>query len=84
MVNFVMHTTDSVLTHCCRATQKCVIALPCVVDESRISTFFLHDILHMHLSSRLAHLLLQGYRQPDAGCLGLKLQINRLVMTAYF
>jgi hypothetical protein len=27
------------LTHCRRATQKCVIALPCVVDGSRISTF---------------------------------------------
>ena len=27
------------LTHCRRATQKCVIALPCVVDGSRISAF---------------------------------------------
>jgi len=28
------------LTHCRRATQKCVIALPCVVDRSRIAAFF--------------------------------------------
>jgi len=27
------------LTHCRRATQKCVIALPCVFDGSRVSTF---------------------------------------------
>jgi len=31
------------LTHCRRVTQKCVIALPCVVDGSCISTFFLHN-----------------------------------------
>jgi len=41
----------------------------------------LHNILHMRLS---AHFSLQGYRQLDAGCLGLKLQINRPFMTPYF
>jgi hypothetical protein len=45
---------------------------------------FLHDVLHMHLSAGLAHFLLQGYLQLDAGCLCLKLQINRPVMTPYF
>jgi len=38
--------------------------------------FFLRDILHMSLSSGLTHLLLQGYWQLDAGCLGLKLQTD--------
>jgi len=45
---------------------------------------FLHDVLHMHLSSGLAHFPLQGYPQFDAGCLGLKSQIIRPVMTPYF
>jgi len=45
---------------------------------------FLHDILYMHFSDGLAQFSLQGYRQLDAGCLCLKLQINRLVMTSYF
>jgi hypothetical protein len=45
---------------------------------------FLHDVLYMRLSAGLAHLLLQGYQQLDAGCLGLKLQINRTFMTTYF
>ena len=31
--------TQRLLTICCRATQKCMIALPCVVDGSRISMF---------------------------------------------
>ena len=51
----------NMLTHCRWATQKCVIALLCVVDRSRISTFFLHDVLHICLSCGLAHLSLQGY-----------------------
>ena len=72
------------LTHCRRATQKCVVALPCVVDGSCISTFFLHDILHICLSSGLALLSLQCYRQLDAVCFVLKLQINRPVMAPYF
>ena len=38
----------------------------------------------MHLSAGLAHFSLQGYRQLDAGCLGVKLQINRQVMTPIF
>jgi len=38
----------------------------------------------MRLSAGLANFSLQGYRQLDAGCLGLKLQINRPVMTPYF
>ena len=45
---------------------------------------FLHDVLHMHLSAGLAHFLLQRYRQLVAGCLGLNLQINRLVMTPLY
>ena len=45
---------------------------------------FLHNVLHMHLSAGLAHFSLQGYRQHDAGCLGLKLQIKGKVMTLYF
>ena len=72
------------LTHCCQATQKHVIALQNVVDGSRLSTFFLHHVLHICLTSGLAHLLLQVYWQPDAGCFGLKLQINRPIMTPYF
>jgi hypothetical protein len=31
---------SSFLTPCRRATQKCVITVPCVVDGSRISAFF--------------------------------------------
>ena len=77
-------TKEASLTHCHWATQKCVITLPCIVDGSRISTFFLHDVLHICLSCGLVHLSLQGYRQLDAGCLGLKLQINRPVTTPYF
>ena len=45
---------------------------------------FLHYVLHMRLSAGLAHLSLQRYRQLDAGCLVLKLQINRTIMTSYF
>jgi hypothetical protein len=45
---------------------------------------FLHDVVHMCLSPGLAHFLLQGYRQLDAGCLGLNLQINRPLMTPCF
>jgi len=41
---------------------------------------FLHDVLHVRLSAGLTHLSLQGYWQLDAGCLGLKLQTNRLVL----
>ena len=58
------------LTPCRRATQKCVITVPCVVDGSRISAFFLRDVLHMRFTLGLAHLSLQGYRKLDAGCLG--------------
>ena len=38
---------------------------------------FLHNILHMHLSTGLSHLLFQGYWQLVAGCLGLMLQTNQ-------
>jgi len=38
----------------------------------------------MRLPLGLAHLSLQGYRQLDAGCLGVKLQTNRPVLTPYF
>ena len=38
----------------------------------------------MRLSAGLAHFLLQGNRQLDAGCLSLKLQINRPVMPPIF
>jgi len=37
---------------------------------------FLHYVLQMHLLAGLTHLLLQGYSQLDAGCLGLKLQTD--------
>jgi hypothetical protein len=52
----------------------------------RVTSFlvFLQDVLHMRLSAGLAHLPLRVYGQLDAGCLGLKLQINRLVLTPYF
>jgi len=53
-----------------------VITVPCVVDGSRICAF-LRDVLHMRFTLGLAHLSLQGYRQLDAGCLGVKLQIHR-------
>jgi hypothetical protein len=45
---------------------------------------FLHDALHMRFSACLAHLLLQGYRQLDAGYLGLKLQTKRPLIIPYF
>jgi hypothetical protein len=45
---------------------------------------FIHDVLHMHLSAGLTHLLIHGHQQLDAGCLGLKLQTNRPVLTPYF
>ena len=44
--------------------------------QVKYSDVFLHDVLNMHLSAALAHLLHQGYRQLDAGCQGLKLQTN--------
>jgi hypothetical protein len=45
---------------------------------------FLYDVLQKRLIAGLAHFLLQGNRKLGAGCLGLKLQINRPVMTPYF
>jgi hypothetical protein len=33
----------------------------------------------MRLSAGLAHLSLQGYRQPDVGCLGINLQTMEMV-----
>jgi len=45
---------------------------------------FLRGVLHMRLSLGLAHLSFPGYRQLDAGCLGVKLQTNRPVLTPYF
>ena len=42
------------------------------------------DCYHIHLSAGLVHFLLQGYWQLNAGCLGLKLHINSLVITPYF
>ena len=39
LVSHVLKLCLYSLTHCHRATQKCVIALPCIVDGSRISTF---------------------------------------------
>ena len=45
----------------------------------RVTRFYvsLYDVLHICLSVGLAHLLLQGYCQLDAGCLGVKLQTDR-------
>jgi len=60
-----------------------MIAIPCIVDGSRLSTF-LYTTSCTCLSTGLADLSLEGYRQLDAGCLGLKLQTNRMVMTPYF
>jgi len=34
------------LTPCRRATHKCVITVPCVVDGSRISAFFTRRLAH--------------------------------------
>jgi hypothetical protein len=45
---------------------------------------FLHNIIHMHLSAGTTHLLLQGYQQLGAGCLGLTLQTNTPVLTPIF
>ena len=45
---------------------------------------FLHGVLHMRFSASLADLSLQVYRQLGAGCLGLKLQTNRLILTPCF
>jgi len=56
-----------------------MIAIPCIVDGSRLSTF-LYTTSCTCLSTGLADLSLEGYRQLDAGCLGLKLQTNRMVM----
>jgi len=71
-------------TPCHQAKPKCMIAIPRIVDGSRISTFS-YIVLHMSLLADLAHFLLHVYQQLDAGCLGFKLpQINRPVMTAYF
>ena len=66
----------SSLTPCHRATWKLVIAIPCVVDGSRISTFPYMTSCTC-LSGGLAHWSPQGYLQLDAGCLGLKLQTGR-------
>jgi len=74
---------SSTLTPCRRATQKCVITVPCVVDGSRISAILRND-LHMRFTLGLAHLSLQSYLQLDAGCLGVKLQTNRPVLTPIF
>ena len=48
----------------------------------RVTSFFvfLHGVLHVRFSASLAGLSLQ----LGAGCLGLKLQTNRPVITAYF
>ena len=43
-----------------------------------------HFYVYIRLSAGLAHLSLQGYGQLGAGCLGLKLQTNRPVLTPYF
>jgi hypothetical protein len=74
-------STWSFLTLCCRAMYKNGIAIPCNVDGSHPSTFSYTDVLHMCLSAGLTHLLLQGYQQLDARCLGLKLETNRPVLT---
>jgi hypothetical protein len=52
----VFDTVPYTLTLCHPATQKDVIALPCIVDGSRLSMFFLHDVIHMRLSAGLTHL----------------------------
>lgn len=58
----------------------------CPMRCGRVTHFcvFVRDVLHMRLSLGLAHLSLQGYRQLDAGCLGVKLQTNRPVLTPCF
>ena len=75
-------TTLQTLTPCRQATQKDMIALPCIVDGSCLSTFPYMSCTC--LSAGLAHFSLQGYRQLDAVHLGLKVQTNRPFMTPYF
>jgi len=62
---------------------KDVIAIPRIADWSRLSTFF-YTTPCTCVSAGLVHLSLQGYRQLDAGCLGLKLQTNKPVLTPCF
>jgi len=38
-LNAVEEHSGSILTPCCWAMQKCVIAIPCAVDGSHVSTF---------------------------------------------
>jgi len=38
-VHYTFYYSHDMLTPCSRATQVCVIAIPCVVDSSRISLF---------------------------------------------
>jgi hypothetical protein len=71
------------LTPCRQVTQKCVIATPCIVDGSRICTF--SYTTSCTCVCQLVWLTsLQGYQQLDAGCLGVKLRINRLVRPPIF
>jgi len=49
------------LALCHQVTYKDMIAIPYIVDGSHIFKVLLHNILHVHLSTGLAHLSLQGY-----------------------
>jgi len=56
-----------------------MFAIPCIIDGSHISVFS-YTTSCICISDDLAHLSLQGYWKLDAGCLGLNLQTNRLVL----
>jgi hypothetical protein len=93
---YIKFTTNTLMYTVLNGTQGCpeFNTLPSGHEKTRycspmccwrVTSFlvFLHDVLHMHLSAGLAHFSLQGYRQLNAGCLSLKLQINRPVLTPY-
>jgi hypothetical protein len=43
----------------------------------------MHEVLHVCLSAGVTHLSFQGYQQLDVGCLDLKLETNRPVLTPF-
>jgi hypothetical protein len=58
-----------------------VIAMPCVVNRSHISTF---SFMMSHtLISQLFCITCQGYKHLEAGCLGLMLQTLRPFLTPH-
>lgn len=62
-----------ILTLCHWVTYEDMIAMPCIVNWSRISTFHIQYPIHAFLSC-FYHLSCKGYQHLETGCLGLKLQ----------